>query len=98
MKKKLIGLALLAGAIAAASKVIAGKVSDWQGLTESEVRQKVETRIPSRVPEEKRAAVADRVVTKMRDRGVLSEEPVPTSEPQSDDEASDVEPPADTDS
>ena len=98
MKKKLIGLALLAGAIAAASKVIAGKVSDWQGLTESEVRRKVETRIPSRVPEEKRAAVADRVVTKMRDRGVLSEEPVPTSEPQSDDEASDVEPPADTDS
>lgn len=98
MKKKLIGFALFAGAIAAASKVIAGKAAEWQGLTESEVRQKVETRIPSRVPDDKRAAVADRVVTKMRDRGVLGEDPVPTSEPQADDEASDVEPPADTDS
>ncbi len=74
MKKKLIGLALLVGAVAAATKFVAAKKSEWQGLTESEVRHKVETSIPSRVPEGKRTDVADRVVAKMRDRGVLADE------------------------
>jgi hypothetical protein len=74
MKKKLIGLALFAGAVAVAAKVLAAKKSEWQGLSETEVRQKVETRIPSRVSDEKRVALADRVVAKMRERGVLGEE------------------------
>jgi hypothetical protein len=78
MKKKLIGFALIAGAVAAAAKLIATKKPEWQGLTESEARQKIEQRIPSRVPEEKRAEVADKVVTKMRERGVLREEDAET--------------------
>ena len=81
MKKRLIGLALIAGAVAAAAKLMATKKAEWQDLSESEARQKVEERLPSRVPEEKRAAVADKVVTKMRERGVLREEP---AEPVSD--------------
>lgn len=75
MKKKLIGLALIVGAVAAAGKLIATKKAEWQGLSESEARQKVEARMPSRVPEHKRAEVADKVVTTMRDRGMLKEEP-----------------------
>lgn len=74
MKKKLIGLAIFEGAVAVTSKVLTAKKSEWQGLSESEVRQKVETRISSRVPEDKRAAVADRVVATMRDRGLLEAE------------------------
>ena len=74
MKKGLVGLALLGGAIAVASKMLGSKKSNWEGLTESEVRDKLEQRIPSRVPDDKRAAVADRVVTEMRDRGVLADD------------------------
>ncbi len=74
MKKKLIGLALIVGAVAAATKLTAAKKAEWQGLSESEARQKVEERLPSRVPDEKRAVVADKVVAKMRERGVLQEE------------------------
>jgi hypothetical protein len=74
MKKKLIGLALIAGAVGAAAKLMANKKAEWQGLSEAEVRQKLEQRMPSRVPEEKRAAVADKVVAKMRERGVFEEE------------------------
>lgn len=32
---------------------------------------KLESRLPQRVPDEKRAAIADRVVAKMRQRGAL---------------------------
>ena len=88
MKKRLIGLALIFGAVAAVAKLMATKKAEWQGLSESEARQKVEERLPSRVPEEKRAAVADKVVTRMRERGVLLEEPV---EPVSDAEGEDAE-------
>lgn len=103
MKKGLLGLALLGGAIAVASKMLESKKSNWEGLTESEVRAKLEERIPHRVPDDKRAAVADRVVTEMRDRGVLADEAAdpersatagdtgvePSSEPPEDPEPSD---------
>ncbi len=84
MKKKLIGFALIVGAVAAAAKLMESKKAEWQGLTEPEVRRKVQDRMPSRVPEEKKAEVADRVVTKMRERGMLEEEPL---EPVPDDES-----------
>ena len=78
MKKRIIGLALVAGAIAAVAKLITAQKAEWQGLTETDARAKVEERLPSRVPEEKRAEVADKVVAKMRERGVLGEEPAET--------------------
>lgn len=108
MRKKLIQLALLAGAVTVVGKVLAAKKSEWQGLSESEVRQKLDSRIPSRVPEEKRAAVADNVVAKMRDRGILGEEVQPASatpeeevaddEPPADDGGSEEDPPSQNDS
>ena len=97
MKKRIIGLALVAGAIAAVAKLITTQKAEWQGLTETDARAKVEERLPSRVPEEKRAEVADKVVAKMRERGVLVEEPVEEApaevEPEAE-AAADVEPEA----
>ena len=81
MKKRIIGLALIVGAVAAAAKLMATKKAEWQGLSEAEVRQRVEQRMPSRVPEEKRVEVADKVVAKMRERDMLGEE---AGEPVSD--------------
>ena len=72
--KKLAKLAMLVGGIAFAAKLVAAKKSEWPGLTESEVREKLDSRLPDRVSDEKRAAVADKVVSKMRERGVLREE------------------------
>ncbi len=110
--KKLVKLALIVGGIAIAAKLVAAKKAAWQGLTESEVRDKLESRLPRRVPDEKRAAVADKIVSKMRERGALRDEeepsvPTPTDsgregeEPDSDeaetDENSDAEAGEDTD-
>ena len=74
--KKLLKLALLIGGIAAVAKLVSAKKAAWEGLTESEVRAKLDARLPDRMPAKAQAAVADKVVTKMRQRGVLREEEV----------------------
>jgi len=66
-------VALLVGGLAAVAKIATAKKAEWQGLTEPEVREKLDTRLPDQMPDEKRAAVADKVVSKMRQRGMLSE-------------------------
>ena len=100
--KKLVKLALIIGAIAVLAKVVAAKMANWQGLTESEVRDKLESRLPKWVPGEKRAEIADEVVAGMRGRGALRDDEEPSvgapsdssrggEEPDSDDaEASEV--------
>ena len=75
-KKRLIVLTLLIVVIAAcAKKAKSHRVSEWHGLTESDVRSKLETKLPGKIPAEKRSAISDKVVAKMRDRGVISEDP-----------------------
>ena len=71
--KKLLKLALMVGGIAAVAKIVTAKKAEWQGLTEPEVRERLDSRLPDRMPDEKRAAVADKVVSKMRQRGVIRE-------------------------
>jgi hypothetical protein len=79
--KKLLKLALLVGGIAAVAKLVGAKKAEWAGLTESEVRAKLDARLPDRMPPEKQAAVADKVVDKMREKGVLR---VEADAPESD--------------
>lgn len=72
--KKLIKLGILVGGIAFAAKMVSAKKSEWEGLTEPEVRAKLESKLPDKVPSDKRDAVADKVVSKMREKGVLRED------------------------
>lgn len=72
--KKLLKLALVAGVIAGIAKLARHKKAEWEGLTEGQVREKLDSKLPDRMPEEKRSAMADKVVSKMRDRGVLTED------------------------
>ena len=80
--KKLLRMALLIGGIAAVAKIVAARKGQWEGLTESQVRERLDTRLPGRMPTEKKAEVADKVVAKMQERGLLAdeEEHEPTSE------------------
>jgi hypothetical protein len=72
--KKLIKLALVVGAVAVAARLVGAKKAEWEGLSESQVRDKLDAHLPDRVPDEKRAEVADKVVAKMRSRGKLAED------------------------
>ncbi len=82
--KKLIKLALLVGGAVAVSKVITAKKAEWEGLAEPEVRAKLDARLPEKVPADKRAEIADKVVGKMREKGVLREDAPAGEEPTSD--------------
>ena len=84
--KRLFKLLVFAGIVTAAYKFIAAQKAEWQGLTESEVRAKLEHKLSDRVPEEKLGQIQDNVVTKMREMGKLAEEPAP-AEPEAEDAA-----------
>lgn len=77
--KKLLKLALVVGGMTAVAKLVTSKKAEWQGLTEPQVREKLDSRLPNRMPEDKRSEVADKVVSKMRDRGVLGEDTAPAT-------------------
>jgi hypothetical protein len=72
--KKLLKLALVVGGIAAVAKVVTAKKAEWQGLPEASVRAKLDERLPGKMPADKRAEIADKVVEKMREKGVLAED------------------------
>lgn len=67
-------LALVVAGVAVVAKLVTSKNAAWQGLTESELRDKLDSRLPSQMPEEKRAAVADKVVASMNKRGAIRQE------------------------
>jgi hypothetical protein len=87
----LIKLVLIAGGVALVAKLITAKKGEWTGLSETEVREKLEARMPDRVPDDKRAAVADKVVGAMRTRGLLQEPAAAGEEVTSADDAEAVE-------
>ncbi|MGI9645731.1 MAG: hypothetical protein ACR2O6_10530 [Ilumatobacteraceae bacterium] len=71
-KKTLILLLVLIVVIAAsAKKSRAPQRSEWHGLTESQARSKLDAKLPDKIPAEKRSAISDKVVGKMRERGVI---------------------------
>lgn len=69
--KKLLFLAAAIGVVVFLMKKSEMDRTRWQGMSEDEVRTKLGERLPSRMPEEKREAVTDKIVTKMRDKGVI---------------------------
>lgn len=79
--KRLIAGGLVAAVAAAfVKKVMLHRRAEWEGLTESEARSKLDEKLPGKIPAEKRSAISDVVVGKMRDRGVLVDDAaVPTT-------------------
>jgi len=53
-----------------------GKKLEWAGLTESEARRKFEEKLAPKVGEERAAEVADQVIPKLKERGVVIDDPV----------------------
>lgn len=92
--KKLIKLLLIAGIILALVKLVQHKKEAWVGLTETEVRDKLESKLSARVPSEKLTNIQDKVVAKMSDHGKLADEPEDSepeeSGPEQEDTAADA--------
>jgi len=69
--KRLLIVATVIGLVACVAKKRSAEQSSWQGLTEDQAREKLNDKLPGKMPEEKREMVADKIVSKMRDKGVI---------------------------
>lgn len=74
--KKLFRLGLFAAVVAGVMRLISSQKSEWQGLSEAEVRAKLHTKLDSRMPTDKVDQIGDKVVEQMRRRRVLGDEEV----------------------
>ncbi|MEX0864050.1 MAG: hypothetical protein WD269_04150 [Acidimicrobiia bacterium] len=63
------------GILGAAIRFLASKREEYAGLTESEARERMESKLSPRLGEEKASEIADQVVPVLKDRGLLKKAP-----------------------
>ena len=67
----LFKLAVFAGIIAAAGRFLVSKKEEYAGLTESEARDRMQSKLTPRFGEEKAKEITDQVIPVMSDRGMF---------------------------
>lgn len=78
--KKLLTIAALAGIAFGITKMVTAK-KEWSGLTEDEVRAKLDDKLASKVSDEsKRTEIGDKVIEGMRKQGMLREDDTDTGD------------------
>ena len=70
----MIKFLVLVGILVAAGKFMAKQKQDWSGITEAQAREKIESRLASRVGEEKATDIANHIVTVLTEKGVIKAE------------------------
>lgn len=85
--KKFILVALVIGVIVAAAKKQSRDRAEWHGMSEEQVRDKLGDRLPNKMPDEAKAAVTDKIVDKMREKGAIVDLTDTTADGQVADEA-----------
>ena len=91
MKRFLLVAAILALAVSMKKKCSQQR-DRWQGLSEADARERLDHRIPSRMPDQRRAAMTDKIIGRMRGRGMLIDDLDPDS---ADDDSADSDTAAD---
>ncbi len=91
--KKLFKLVVIGALVAGAVKMMGMKKQEWQGLTESEARSKLDAKLPSKIAGDKRTEVTEKIVGAMKEKGVISPDPAPVE--VAEQPAGEDEPPAD---
>lgn len=72
--KKLFAVGLFAALVSGIVRLISTQKAAWQGLSESEIRAKLHSKLDAKIPAEKVGEMADKIVEGMRKRGHLGEE------------------------
>ena len=75
--KKLFKLAVIGALVAGAVKMLGMQKQQWQGLTETEARAKLDAKMPAQMPDEKRGEVTEKIIGAMKDKGVIAPDPAP---------------------
>ncbi len=77
----LFKLAVFAGILAAAGRFLVSKKEEYAGLTESEARERMETKLGARFGDEKAREITDQVIPVLADRGMFRAESPIAQEP-----------------
>ncbi len=72
--KKLLKFGIFAAIVAGIVRFVATQKAEWQNLSETELRAKMESKMSGRMPPEKLEQMQDKVVSTMRARGMLRED------------------------
>jgi hypothetical protein len=67
---------LFIGAVGVLVSYVNGRKLEWVGLTESEARRKFDEKLAPKIGEERAAEVADQVIPKLKERGVILDDPI----------------------
>ncbi|MFV1963315.1 MAG: hypothetical protein ACC658_15975 [Acidimicrobiia bacterium] len=62
------------GILYVAGRFMAKQKQDWAGITEAQAREKIESKLASRVGEEKANDIANQIVTVLTEKGVIKAE------------------------
>ena len=74
--KSLFKLLLILGIVGFVVSYLNGKRLEYVGLTESEARRKFEEKLAPKIGEERAAEIADQVIPKMKERGMVIDDPI----------------------
>lgn len=81
---------LVIGALAAVTKVVAARTKEFRGLTESEARAKFESKLGPRIGEDKASEIADQVIPRLKEKGVIKPDPAEQAVEEARDVASEA--------
>jgi hypothetical protein len=82
----LIRLAIFAGLVYAAGRLVAQKKDEYMGLTESEARSKFVQRAGPRIGDDTAEEIADQVIPKLKERGFVKADEEHVEEDEADSE------------
>lgn len=72
----LIKFALIVGLLYGAGRLLAEKKNEFAGLTEEQARTKLIEKLGPRLGDDTAAEIADQVIPKLKDRGIIGSDPM----------------------
>ena len=73
------------GILYAASRLLMQQKEQWMGLTESQARARVESKLSPRVGEDKASEIAEQVVAVLTEKGVIKADPAEEAKNEAED-------------
>lgn len=72
-------LAVFAALVGFTARMVAAKKAEYMGLTESEARIKITEKLSPKLGDVRAVEVADQVIPRLRERGLVVEDPIVTA-------------------
>ena len=86
----MVKLLIFVGLLYVAGRFLNQQKDEWMGLSESEAKAKVESKLAPKVGEDKAAEIATQVIAALTEKGVIKADEAPMAEDLAEDVAEDT--------